>query len=190
MSLNLRTPGVLYEVEIKFVLRALDVKGAVISLDAILKNGRGSYLIFQAVASHYAGLVAGTEGKGSDLVEEDTGEGYEVKSYPDPDNYPRKDEIHCGPSSVFANNSSASTYKKLLKEGDYKGALRLCHEKGYGKNDYYLFTNTAGYAPEQKYFRYLIIHRDDLVKIVEPKDPAKLSRVKLLATARRKHKIA
>jgi len=190
MSHNLRTPGVLYEVEIKFVLRALDARGGAISLDAILKNGRGSYLIFQAVASHYAGLVAGTEGKGSDLVEEDSGDGYEVKSYPDPDNHARKDEIHCGPSSVFASNSSAPAYKKLLKEGDYKGALRLCYEKGYGKNDYYLFTNTAGYAPEQKHFRYLIIHRDDLVKIVEPMDPAKLSRVKLLATAKRKHKIA
>jgi hypothetical protein len=190
MSHTLRTPGVLYEVEIKFVLRALDAKGGAISLDAILKNGRGSYLIFQAVASHYAGLVAGTEGKGSDLVEEDSGDGYEVKSYPDPDDYPRKDEIHCGPSSVFANNSSAAAYKKFLKEGDYKGALRLCHEKGYGKNDYYLFTNTAGYAAGQKHFRYLIIHRDDLVKIVEPMDPAKLSRAKLLATAKRKHKIA
>jgi hypothetical protein len=190
MSHNLRTPGVLYEVDIKFVLRALDAKGGEISLDSILKNGRGSYLIFQAVASHYAGLVAGTEGKGSDLVEEDSGDGYEVKSYPDPDNHPKMDEIHCGPSSVFANNSSAAPYKKLLKEGDFKGALKLCHDKGYGKNDYYLFTNTARYAPEQKHFRYLIIHRDELVKIVETKDPAKLSRSKLLATAKLKHKIA
>lgn len=187
MCHNLRKTGVLYEVKIKFVLHALDANGKAISLDGILKNGRGSYLIFQAVASHYAGLVAGTEGKGSDLVEEVSGDGYEVKSYRDPDNHPRNDEIHCGPSSVFANNSSASAYKKLLKEFDYKGAMRLCHEKGYGKNDYYLFTNTAGYAPEQKHFRYLIIHRDDLIKIVEPKDPAKLSRVKLLATAKRKH---
>ena len=190
MSHNLRTPGVLYEAEIKFVLRALDAKGGAISLDAILKNGRGSYLIFQAVASHYAGLVAGTEGKGSDLVEEDSGDGYEVKSYPDPENHPKKDEIHCGPSSVFANNSSARAYKKFLSDSDFKGALQMCHEKGYGKNDYYLFTNTAAYAPEQKHFRYLIIHRDELVKIVEPMDPAKLSRDKLLATAKSKYKIA
>lgn len=190
MSHDLRTPGILYEVKIEFFLHALDAKGGTISLDAILKNGRGSYLIFQAVASHYAGLVAGTEGKGSDLVEEDSGDGYEVKSYPDPDNHPRMDEIHCGPSSVFANNSSAAAYKKLLNEGDFKGALRLCHEKGYSKNDYYLFTNTARYASGQKHFRYLIIHRDELVKIVEPMDPAKLSRSRLLATAKRKHKIA
>jgi hypothetical protein len=190
MSKKLRSPGVLYEVEIKFVLRALDASGTTINLDAILKNGRGSYLIFQAIASHYAGLVAGTEGKGSDLVEEDSGEGYEVKSYPDPENHPKKDEIHCGPSGVFANNSSAAGYKKCLKALDYEGAMRICFEKGYGKNDYYLFTNTASYAPQQTHFRYLIIHRDQLVRIVNPKDPAKVSRARLLETAKRRHKIA
>jgi hypothetical protein len=190
MSHALRTPGVLYEVEIKFILQALDAKGGVIDLGAILKNGRGSYLMFQAIASHYAGLSGGTEGKGSDLVEEDSGEGYEVKSYPDPEDHPKKDEVHCGPSGVFANNSGAAPYKKCLKEEDYKGALKICFEKGYGKNDYYLFTNTAAFSPKQKHFRYLVIHRDDLVRIVEKEDPAKVSRAALLATAKRKHKIA
>jgi|Laugresp1bdmlbsn_1035097.scaffolds.fasta_scaffold02472_2 hypothetical protein len=185
-----RNPGILYEVEIKFVLQALDAKGGIIDLGAILKNGRGSYLMFQAIASHYAGLSGGTEGKGSDLVEEDSGDGYEVKSYRDPENHPKMDEVHCGPSGVFANNSGAAPYKKCLKEGDYKGALKICFEKGYGKNDYYLFTNTAGYAPGQKYFRYLIIHRNDLVRIVEKEDPAKVSRAVLLGTAKRKQKIA
>jgi hypothetical protein len=113
-----------------------------------------------------------------------------VKSYHDPENHPRKDEIHCGPSSVFANNSSAKAYKDYRSRGDYKGALRMCYEKGYGKNDYYLFTNTAGYSPDQEHFRYIIIHRDDLVKIVHPDDPAKVSRETLLRTAKRKYRIA
>jgi hypothetical protein len=182
MKANLRKTGVLYETEIKFVLEAIDAAKNKIKLDSILKNGRGSYLIFQDVAAYYAGLTGGTEGSGSDLVEEESGNGYEVKSYHDHVVFPesRYDEVHCGPSSVFANNSSASKYKKLIQEEDYKSALELCFEKGYGKNDFYVFTNTSKF--KNGFFRYLVIHRDDLIKIVEKEDPAKVSRKKLLGT--------
>lgn len=182
MKENLRKTGILYETEIKFVLEAVDASKNIIKLDSILKNGRGSYLIFQDITSYYAGLEGGTEGSGSDLIEEESGDGYEVKSYHDHIFYEheRYDEVHCGPSSVFANNSSASKYQKLIKEGNYKEALNLCYEKGYGKNDYYVFTNTSKF--KSGFFRYLVIHRDDLIKIVKKDDPAKVSRKKLLAT--------
>lgn len=184
MKKNLRKEGVLYEVEIEFVLEAIDAAKNKIKLNSILENGRGSYLIFQDIAAHYAGLTGGTEGSGSDLVEEDSGDGYEVKSYHDHLLYtkPKHDEVHCGPSSVFANNSSAAEYKAFIKEKNYEGALNLCFEKGYNKNDYYVFTNTSKFKSGT--FRYLVIHRDNLVKIVNREDPAKVSRKKLLETTK------
>jgi len=182
-------PGVLYEVSLNFVMYSQDKKGRKIDLVRALRNGRGSYIFFQMIAADYAGLTGGTEGKGSDLVMEDTDEGYEVKAYADPQDYPRSEhEVHCGPSGLFAKNSGANEYKKMLKEKNYAAAMRLAHDKGYSKNDFYLFTNTAKY--KSNFFRYLIIRRDDLVKIVLPEDPVKVPREALLATASRKITIA
>jgi hypothetical protein len=183
------TPGVLYEVSLNIEMYSEDKRGRIISLRRALQNGRGSYIFFQIIAAAYAGLSNGTEGNGSDLVMEDTEEGYEVKAYADPQDYPRSEHIvHCGPSSLFANNSGAREYKKLLNERNFAAAMLLAHDKGYSKNDFYLFTNTAKYKSD--FFRYLIIKRDDLMKIVIQEDPVKVTRKALLATATKKVTIA
>ena len=111
---------VLYEIPIRSLELTFGTKKR-LDLLSTLSNGRGSYLVFEALIRELTGLV---QGKKADHA---NGQGklFEQKSFVDLDNKPRNQgKIHTGASALFANNSGARAYKELLKNHDYVEAMK------------------------------------------------------------------
>jgi hypothetical protein len=170
-----REPNCLYEVEIES-LQLNFVDSAPLDVTETLENGRSSYVLFQLLVSRFAGLLSGGEGAGSDLVGAD-GLRYEVKSYRDPELHPegRYDWFHTAASSTFGPNKLGPEIGKLLKDGNYSDALKICKTTGYDHNDFYIYTNTGGYRPEIP-FRYMVIPKAQVLSVLSPEDPREVSR--------------
>ena len=139
-----------------------------------LSNGRANYVLFQSLVARCTGLSEGSEGAASDLSE-----GHEVKAYYDYDLYPESDEFQTSASSTFGANNKGPVIKKLLDNGDYQAALKICVETGYSKNHAYVYTNTRKYIAEVP-FRYVIVPTKDVLALLSKKDPRLISRDAIL----------
>lgn len=177
-----RDPFVRYVTRIRTMMLNFE-SGTTLDVTSTLKSGRANYVLFQHLVAGFSGLSAGTEGGSSDLVDERS-RGYEVKAYRDPDVWPQRtyDKIHTSASSTFGPNNQGPVIGRLLKAGDYAGALAICRASGYDKNDFYVYTNTQAFTASTD-FSYLIIPRDDVVSLLSPLDPRLISRAALLARA-------
>lgn len=71
----------------------------------------------------------------------------------------------------------------MLDDGDYPAALELCRISGFDKNDFYVYTNTGGFRPDVP-FRYLIVPTSDVLGLLSPVDPRKISRSDVLERVR------
>ena len=166
---------VLYEIPIKSLELTFGTKKKM-DLLSTLSNGRGSYLVFEALIRELTGLVQGKKADHADV----NGRLYEQKSYVDLDNKPRNQgKIHTGASGLFANNSGAKAYKELLKNQDYVEAMRTCKNLGYASNSFYIYTNTGEYNISVP-FRFMTVESKWVIKNVEKENPAILKREKLL----------
>lgn len=140
-----------------------------------LSSGRTNYLLFEALVRDFSGLQKTT---GSDHKDSD-GKTYEQKAYEDPELYPRsKDLFRCSSSSTFGANNHGPMVKKFLENDDYPAALELCKTRGYDKNNFYVFTNSASFKTLVP-FRYFIIPKDDLVANLDVGDPRMISKTTL-----------
>lgn len=178
-----RDPFVLYEVEIQSLLVRF-ASGSELDVTPTLSNGRANYILFQHLVAHFSGLTPNSEGGASDLVDE-SGLGYEVKAYKDPQLYPssRQDLFQTSASSTFPANNLGPRLRLLLQQADYEGALAICRASGYDKNAYYVYTNTGGYRPPLP-FRYLIVPTSDVLKALSTDDPRLISRRVVLGMLR------
>jgi len=166
---------VLYEISLKS-LELTFGKNRKMDLMSTLRNGRGSYLIFEALIRNLTGLQ---QGKKADHVDS-KGNLYEQKSYVDLDNKPRsKGNIHTGASSLFASNSGAREYKKLLLDKNYKSAMTTCKKLGYSSNSFYIYTNTGEFNRLVP-FRFITVKTSWVVGNVNGDNPAILKRELLL----------
>jgi hypothetical protein len=142
-----------------------------------LASGRANYMLFEALVRDFSGLTKTT---GSDH-KDSSGLTYEQKAYEDPEAYPKsKDIFRCSSSSTFGANNHGPKVKQYLVKGDYPAALRICKEKGYDKNDFYVFTNSGNFVSTVP-FRYFIIPKDVVVANLDLEDPRLISRSKLLS---------
>jgi|694.fasta_scaffold154546_2 hypothetical protein len=184
MSASNREPFVLYEVPITALELRLDDSSAINVTDT-LQNGRANYILFQSLVARVSGLRNNSEGGDSDLVD-DENRGYEVKSYKDPELWPRRssDEFHTAASSTFGPNNHGPIIKRLLNDGQYDEALSICCETGFNKNAFYVYTNSSQYLPAVP-FRYLIIPTDEVLSMLSTSDPRRISRRDLLARVKR-----
>ena len=181
--MNNREPHVLYEVPIRGLALEL-ATGQRLDVSATLTNGRANYVLFQHVVARCTGLSENSEGAAADLVD-DAGRGYEVKSYKDPEAYPFKDErFHTAASSTFPANNRGPQVRGLLRAGDYAGALRVCRETGYDKNDFYVYVNTGGFTPGVP-LRYCVLPTNEVLGLLEPDDPRLVRRRAVLDTCTR-----
>ena len=176
--------GVLYETTIaQVVVKLTDDRS--FEFDEVLSNGRASYVIFENLVRELTGLVKAT---GSDH-KDDLGRKYEQKAYPDIDLWPRdKDLFRCSASSTFGANNNGPRIKRLLDDGDYEGALEICRETGYDKNDFYIFTNTSKFVPSVP-FRFVCMTAQDVLANVDKDDPRLISRSMVLQSASRVQQI-
>jgi hypothetical protein len=110
--------------------------------------------------------------------------GIEVKAYPDVVLHPntKQDWFHTAASSTFGPNNHGPRVSALLKAGDYNGALQLCRETGYDKNDLYLFTNTSKYKPSVP-LRFIAVPKATVLDLLSKTDPRLISRRDVLALA-------
>lgn len=173
-------PFTLYELDIESLTLNLS-SGPSLDVTATLSNGRASYILFQHLVSRLSGLRENSEGNSSDLVD-DEGRGYEVKSYADPQLWPKPgvDLFHTAASSTFGPNNHGPRIRDLLKAGDYDQALQICRLSGYDKNAFYIYTNTSGYAATIP-FRYFVIPTETVLQTLSTADPRRISRRALLA---------
>ncbi|MDK3255605.1 hypothetical protein [Blastococcus capsensis] len=172
-------PFTLYELDIDSLTLNLS-SGPSLDVSATLSNGRASYILFQHLVARLSGLRENSEGGSSDLID-DEGRGYEVKSYRDPELWPRPafDLFHTSASSTFGPNNHGPRIKQLLDLGDYAQALEMCRLSGFDKNDFYIYTNTSGYAASIP-FRYFVIPTETVLASLSKIDPRKISRTALL----------
>lgn len=176
MGKTFRERFVLYETGIKGLALELDNEVS-IPMNEALQNGRANYVLFQSLAARCTGLSQGSEGASSDLSE-----GHEVKAYSDHELHPENkfDLFQTSASSTFGANNNGPKINRMIKEGDYNSALKICVETGYQKNVAYIYTNTRAYVPTVP-FRYMIIPTEDVLKLLSKEDPRKISRSALLA---------
>ena len=166
---------VLYEIPIKSLELTYGTKKRM-DLLSTLSNGRGSYLVFEALIRELTGLV---QGKKADHVNA-KGKLFEQKSFVDLENKPRSQgKIHTGASALFANNSGARAYKELLKNHDYLEAMETCKKLGYASNAFYIYTNTGEFNVKVP-FRFITVESKWVIDNVEMDNPAILMRKKLL----------
>lgn len=152
-----------------------------IELLSTLRNGRGSYLIFEALIRDLTGLK---QGKKADHVDR-RGNLYEQKSFVDLQNKPKNQgRIHTGASALFANNSGASAYKALLEKQDYLGAMNTCKRLGYSSNSFYIYTNTGEFNPKIP-LRFMTVESKWVIKNVNSDNPAILQRSVLLKSVKK-----
>jgi hypothetical protein len=175
-------PFVLYEGAIQGL--TLNAFGASIPVSDILTNGRANYVLFQKLVGLCAGLDAHSEGGDSDL----SGDGamYEVKAYPDHELHPgsRFDLFHTAASSTFEANNRGPVIKQLLADQKYAEALKICVDTGYGKNDFYVYTNTSKFNTSTP-FRFVILPTETVLTLLSTTDPRLLSRTAVLAACTR-----
>jgi hypothetical protein len=175
--MNTRT-RVLYECSIKGLTLHLEKRE--IDMTFILGNGRANYILFENLTGMLTGLSQNSQGGKADLKDA-SGLQYEVKSYPDIETYPETkfDLFHTAASSTFGPNNKGPVVKRLLEAGDYSGALAVCKEAGYDHTDYFVYTNTAKFKPSSP-FRFVIISKEDVLGMLENRDPRLVSRRRIL----------
>lgn len=183
-----REPFVLYEIEISALLLEF-ADGTQWDVTPTLENGRANYILFQHLVAQLSGLSENSEGGDSDLID-DGGRGYEVKSYKDPEVWPkgRYDNIHTAASSTFGPNNLGPAIKKMLAEDRYDDALELCRQTGYDKNAYYIYTNSSKYKPRVP-FRYFVVPTPDLLSALSEDDPRRVDRRTLLQMMKRRERL-
>jgi len=167
--------GSVYEIKIKNLELKYGKSGSIDANDS-LSNGRVSYYIFEKLIRELTGLKPGTGG--IDHVDSQ-GRKFEQKSFSDLIDFPTSGKkVHCGPSAFFAKNSGTAAYRAAISQS-YKMALKLCDDKGYSKNDFYIFTNTSGFTFNQN-FKYFVIPTSTLIANLDKEDPRKILRSTLL----------
>jgi len=169
-----REQFVLYEVDVGEM--NLDLAGKRFKVSKVLANGRCSYLVFEMVLERLTGLEGNGQGKGSDLVDskkDEEDEGYEVKSFHDQDDYPKKGKaFHTAASCTASANNRGPEIKALLADGDYAGALKICETTGYDHNVFYIYTNTAEWrlrGSGNTKFKYIVIPKKALLELLKKK---------------------
>jgi len=179
-----REPYILYEVKLRSLVLEID-RGVKFDATHLLANGRANYILFENLIAECAGLNPNSQGGASDLCD-DSGSGYEVKSYKDAEKFPdrRNDRFHTGASSTFGANNHGPTIKLLLQEGKYSEALRICRESGFDKNDFYVYVNSAQYDVSIP-LRYVILPTSDVLSMISREDPRLISRSDILAKVKR-----
>lgn len=184
--LNTET-GVLYECTIKAL--TLQLQERQLDMTSILENGRANYILFETLTGELTGLHQNSQGGSADL-RDSSGRFYEVKSYRDHVAYPqdRFDLFHTAASSTFGPNNKGPVIKKLLEIGDYASALKICKEAGYNHSDFFIYTNTSKFSPVVP-FRYLVVRKEDVLKLLADHDPRQISRRGILATCNRTVKL-
>lgn len=168
-------PYVLYEIDLKG-LKLEFGNGSELDVSHLLSNGRANYILFENLISTFSGIGANSQGGKSDL-RDIAGYNYEVKSYQDVaiNPAPKADLFHTASSSTFGANNHGPAVKKLLDTGRYPEALQLCKEKGYDKNDFYVYVNSAQYRINIP-LSYVIIPKPDVLGLLSKSDPRLISR--------------
>jgi len=180
-------PFVLYEGSLeKLTLRAFESD---IDVTDTLSNGRSSYILFQKLVSIVVGLDANSEGGDSDLAGS-LGK-YEVKAFHDVELHPapKYDLFHTSASSTFPPNNRGPQIKSLLADGHYSGALDICKQTGYDKNDFYIYTNTSDFVSTVP-FRFLILPTKKVLQLLSSDDPRLISRKAILSQCTEVRRIA
>lgn len=174
-KLSNNRPFVLYEIDLKS-LKVEFGNGTELDVSHLLSNGRANYILFENLISTFSGIGAHSQGGKSDL-QDVAGYNYEVKSYQDVVAHPasKADLFHTASSSTFGANNHGPAVKKLLDAGKYEEALQLCKEKGYDKNDFYIYVNSAQYKISVA-LSYVIIPKPDVLQLLSKSDPRLISR--------------
>jgi hypothetical protein len=142
----------------------ITVDGVSKTLTNVILNGRSSYVIVQDLIAQHLGLLNNSEGSDSDLKSKN-GIKFEAKKIPQG----KKDLFHTAPSCMFGNNSSVNTFKKKLTNS-YNEALEFCKEKGYNKNDYYIYHwNTL------TQLNFIVVPKDFVIANLDKHDPRLIS---------------
>lgn len=183
-------PYVLYELKLSGLLVGIS-EGGDFDASFAMSNGRANYIIVQGLIAACAGLEKNSEGAKSDLRDQ-AGRGYEVKSFKDPQRWPsrtyKSDTFHTAASSAFSANNDGPRIKKLLKEGNYDMALKICRESGYDKNQFYVYVNSGKFDFSVP-LRYLILPTEEVLRLVSKEDPRVIARKDLLELVRDKQEV-
>jgi hypothetical protein len=173
------SPYVLYEIEIQS-LKWQFGNGSELDVTHLLSSGRANYILIEDLISRFSGIGAYSQGGKSDLRDV-AGLNYEVKSYRDVAAHPSSDAdlFHTASSSTFAANNYGPAVKKMLDNGNYRDALKLCKEKGYNKNEFYVYVNSAQYQIGTA-LSYVIVPKSDVLRLLSKSDPRLISRRKIL----------
>jgi hypothetical protein len=145
----------------------------------VLSNGRGNYLIFEALVRELTGLE---KANGCDHKDE-SGQRYEQKSYKDRELHPKEpDCFRVSPSSTFPANNNGPKIRALLDANDYHGALELCKKikNGYNNIDFFVLTNTGGFRVDIP-MRFFVLSKDTMLAHLSDTDPREVSLQSLLS---------
>jgi hypothetical protein len=105
---------------------------------------------------------------------------FEVKSFRDGSSgRGTKDLFHTGASCTAPANNYGPVITKMLSEGHYDAALALCREKGYDKNDFYIYTNTGKFKAGVP-LRFVMLPTSRVLDLLSRKDPRLISRAAIL----------
>jgi hypothetical protein len=169
-------PFVLYNVSIASLKLTLK-SGKEYEFPEALANGRANYILFEELIRAITGLRKTTQSDHTGAK----GERYEQKAYFDQHKYASisYDEFQTSASSTFGANNFGPTIKRHLENSEYQKALEICHQTGYDKNDYYIYTNTRGYSLDIP-LRYLVVPKPTVVSILNKRDPRLISRSRVL----------
>ena len=184
-KLSNNTPFVLYEIELKSLKWEFG-DGSELDVSHLLSNGRANYILVENLISTFSGVAANSQGGKSDLRDV-AGYNYEVKSYQDvvANPSPDADMFHTSSSSTFGANNHGPVVKKMLNAGQYREALQLCMEKGYDKNDFYVYVNSAQYRLDIA-LSYVIVPKSDVLRLLSKSDPRLISRRDVLGLVTKK----
>lgn len=169
-------PFIMYEVEIEKLSLTLK-DGREFIFPEALSNGRANYVLFESLVRNLSILYKTAQ---SDHVDERMRK-YEQKAYFDPvaDPEGKEDLFRCSSSNTFGANRYGKEIKAMLDAGNYDDAYKLVCKHGYTKNDFYLFTNTAGYVVDYP-FRFFILPTREVLRHLDQDDPRMISRTSLL----------
>lgn len=175
----------LYEIDLKR-LKVQFGNASELDVTHLLSNGRANYILFENLISTFSGIGPNSQGGKSDLRDL-AGYNYEVKSYQDvvANPSPKADFFHTSSSSTFGANNHGPAVKKMLEKGNYREALQLCREKGYDKNDFYVYVNSAQYQISSP-LSYVIIPKHDVLRLLSKSDPRLISRRDVLNLVKKK----
>lgn len=171
--MDIRT-NVLYTYKISDLTVRLE-SGKQINVTDSLKSGRTNYGIFQMMLEHYLPLTATSK---VDL-EDEAGNKYEVKSFHDDVIHPKQEWFHTAASCCFGPNNKGPLIKYLLETKEFEAAFEVCKEKSYDEIDYFIYTNSSGFDNSEP-CKFVIIKKEDALKMLNPEDPRLISRKKLL----------